>query len=301
MYTSIGIALLALILCTVLCLTIKRRSVMQVCSMTPKEKEEQLDALLEPFGYFYKARQDVISSRNDAWQRTFGYTAFFDKASPHFNMVFDALPIYFDYQNRTWLIEFWKGQYGINTGAEIGLYYADDIVSEKDRSVELFKAVDDEDMLPMQLELIRNNFTLASISKTTWWLTAFCMGIFSRPKDLCLKLSITFPNYEMLRSFLTALLNSGMEEKYVTVCGRQVSVLFGPSPSQSYSLWARFFRYLSQFTNRIFCSLFLLLTGSFTSTIDRLLYLYYLLPFVRSRILSPRKHKRCHSKHRCAK
>ena len=42
--------------------------------------------------------------------------------APRFQMVFDALPVYFDYQKKTWLIEFWKGQYGINTGAEIGIY-----------------------------------------------------------------------------------------------------------------------------------------------------------------------------------
>lgn len=296
MYTSIGIVILALLLCIILCTALKRRSIKYVCSMTSIEKQAQLDRLLAPFGYCYDSRQDIISSRNDAWQRTFGYTAFLDKAAPHFNMVFHALPIYFNYQNRTWLIEFWKGQYGINTGAEIGLYYADGIVSEKERSAELFKAVNDADMLPMQFELIRNNFTIAAISKTTWWLTAFCMGIFSQPEKLSLRLTLAFPNYEMQRSFLTALFESGIEEKYVRVSGNRVYILFVSSPQLQYSRPVRFLRSLSQFTNRILCGLFMLLTRPFTLTMDKLLYLYYLLPFIRRRVLSPRKYKRCYTK-----
>ena len=39
-------------------------------------------------------------------------------------MIIDAYPVYFDYQDKTWMIEFWRGQYGINTGAEIGVYHA---------------------------------------------------------------------------------------------------------------------------------------------------------------------------------
>lgn len=301
MYTSMGIAILALLLYILLCTALKRRAIKHVCSMTSMEKCEQLNSLLRPFGYCYDSRQDIISSINDAWQRRFGYTAFFDKAAPHFNMVFDALPIYFDYQNRTWLIEFWKGQYGINTGGEIGLYYTDELIPEDKRSAELFRAVDDSDMLPMYFELIKGNFTLVSVSKPTWWLTAFCMGLFSQPENLCLNAAITFPNYEMLRCFLTSLLDSGIPEKCVKVSGKQVHILFGSAPVPKHSLWARFFRSLSQFANRILCSLFLFLTRPFTLTMDKLLYLYYLLPFVRRRILSPRKYKRCYSKKRCSK
>ena len=62
---------------------------------------------------------------------------------PRFQMVFDALPIYFDYRGRTWLIELWKGQYGINTGAELGIYHADKILSESEYKTALFTAAED--------------------------------------------------------------------------------------------------------------------------------------------------------------
>ena len=70
-------------------------------------------------------------------------------------MVFDYLPVYFDYNDKTWMIQLWKGQYGINTGGEIGVYYADHIVSQEQLDTTLFQAVDDSDILKMSMYLIR--------------------------------------------------------------------------------------------------------------------------------------------------
>lgn len=298
MYISTGIIIFLLFLCFLLCIIYRHHAVKQVYSMTASEKYSQLNTLLSPFGYCYDHNRDIISSLNDSWQRHFGYAAFFDKAAPHFNMVFDALPIYFDYQGKTWLIEFWKGQYGINTGGEIGVYHADEIIPPGRQNAKLFKAVSDTDMLPLSFELFKNNISLLTVSKSTWWLTAFCMGQFSNPADLYLNVTITFPNYEMQRSFLTALLDAGIPEKYIKLSGRQVKVLFTSSPALVYSLRERVSRKLSQFANKIFCSLFIFLTKPFILTADRLLFLYYLLPFTRKRILSPRKYRNRYSKHR---
>ena len=183
MYFSIAFVLFALLLVFVLATGRRRWAIKKVYSMCCREKCELLNDLIAPFGYLYIECQDIISSRNDAWQRDMGYTSLFDRMAAHFHMVFDALPVYFNYRGRTWLIEFWKGQYGINTGAEIGIYYADRILSEEELSTFLFQAVEDKDMLPLSFELTRyrSDDCLASVSKKTWWLTAFCMGRFSQP------------------------------------------------------------------------------------------------------------------------
>ena len=109
MYFSIGIILFALVLALTVYTGKKRSAVKRVRSMSFSEKCELLENFLSPLGYCYDRCQDIISSRTDAWQREFGYTRLFDKAAPHFNMVFDALPVYFDYAGRTWLVELWKG------------------------------------------------------------------------------------------------------------------------------------------------------------------------------------------------
>lgn len=292
MYFSICIFIFALLILFVFGTCQKRSAVKKVCSMTSPEKCRLFSSIIEPFGYCYDENQDIISSRNDAWQRNVGYTALFDHAAPHFNMVFDYLPVYFPYRNRTWLIEFWKGQYGINTGAEAGLYYADRILTKEELKTAHFQTVTDEDMLPLSLCLMNEDTSLASLSKRTWWLTAFCMGRFSSPSSLYLNISLRFPDVEMMHSFLNALYQTGLSKQFVRVCCDKVYIQYGGVQLRDLNLLNRLTRRWAQFTNRIFCRLYLFITRYFSLTIDRLLYLYYLLPFAFRRILTPRRYGR---------
>ncbi len=303
MYVSIGIVIIALLIISLFAFWQKRKAIEKVCSMTSIEKCKLLNSLIEPFGYCYDECQDIISSRNDAWQRDVGYTAFFDRAASHFNMVFDYLPVYFHYQNRTWLIELWKGQYGINTGSEVGIYYADRLLSEEELSTALFHAVDDRDMLPVSMELFRGRNLLASLSKKTWWLTIFCMGMFSQPPQLNLEVSIHFQDCDMRCSFLNALLQTGFPKDSVRACGNTVSIQYCGKPNRKYGFWQRISRKWAQFTNRIFCRIYLCITKCFSLTADKLLYLYYLLPFAFRKMLRVRRfgrHKsKCKNKRHC--
>lgn len=293
MYFSIGIVIFALLLIFIFSACRKRQAVKKVCSMPCQEKVSLLNGLIEPFGYCYEEKQDLISSRNDAWQRKMGYTSVFDYAASRFNMVFDFLPIYFPYQDKTWLIEFWKGQYGINTGAEVGVYHADKILSYEELSTALFQAADDQDMLPVSFQLIKDGNQLARVSKKTWWLTAFLMGLFSRPSQLHLSVSIQFPDQAMRCSFLKALYQTEISENLVKVCGNMVTVQYCGKRERHYGFFTRLARGWSQFTNRIFCRIYLYITRYFTSTLDKLLYLYFLLPFAFRRMLKPRRYCKC--------
>ena len=79
--------------------------------MSKTNKIRKINELAEPFGFYYIEREDIFSSRKDAWQRKMGYDISYDYAAPMSNMVIDSLPVYFDYDDKTWLIELWKGQY----------------------------------------------------------------------------------------------------------------------------------------------------------------------------------------------
>ncbi|GFI46816.1 hypothetical protein IMSAGC019_02136 [Lachnospiraceae bacterium] len=295
MYFSIGIVIIALLAVFLFARKRRRQAIKKVCSMTSIEKCELLNSLIEPFGYCYDKCQDIISSRNDAWQREIGYTALFDRAAAHFHMVFDHLPVYFPYQGRTWLIELWKGQYGINTGGEVGIYYAGSLLTEKELPTAHFDAVTDRDMLPVTMKLLKNGNTLANISRKTWWLTGFCMGLFSQPGQLCLEVSIHFPDCEMLRSFTQALCREGFPKQALRTCGTVAYLHYGGVQNRKYSFCQRISRKWAQFTNRLFCRVYLRITGCFCLTVDRLLYLYYLLPRAFRRMLSPRRFGR----HKC--
>lgn len=298
MYFSIIIVIFVLLLVIVSSTCRKRWAIKKVCSMSYSCKCELFNSLIKPFGYCYDGSQDIISSRNDAWQRSAGYTALFDRAAPLFNMVFNYLPVYFVHGNRTWLIELWKGQYGINTGAEVGVYYADRILTEHELPTAHFQTVEDDDMLPISFFLSKEEHLLSRVAKKTWWLTVFCMGRFSKPSQLFLNVSICFPDCDMMYSFLNALQQTGFPKESIQVCGPKVSFLFGNQINRCYNIWQRIIRSWAQFWNRFYCKLYLFVTRYFNLTIDRMLYLYYLLPFAFRRMLRPRKYRK---KHLCSK
>ena len=153
MYLLFGLFLLLCILFLLLNFWKRRRIICKICAMDSCEKACLLDEILEPFGFCYLVDQDAVTSRVDAWQREFGYCSLFDKSAVHFQMVFDCEPIYFCHDGRTWMIEFWKGQYGITAGAEIGVYRTEGILAPEQYEHALFQSVSDEDLFPMSMEL----------------------------------------------------------------------------------------------------------------------------------------------------
>ena len=201
MYVTLFILFLIAFICMIFCHFRRKKIICRVKCMDKCQKCSMLEELAAPFGYVYHCCCGFFSSTIDAWQKAAGYTWFYDYMAPRFQMVFDALPVYFDYQKKTWLIEFWKGQYGINTGAEIGIYHADRLLSEAEYQVAHFAAADEHEMLSCSLHLCETDGTYVQISEKHWWLTAFIPGVFSCPQDLRLKAAVYFPNEEMMDAF----------------------------------------------------------------------------------------------------
>ncbi len=251
----------------------QKRIICSIRRMDNRSKAQQLNTLMQPFGFFFLPAQGLISSVWDPWQREFGYMALYDRSAPYFNMIFHCEPIYFDYNDRTWLIEFWKGQYGINTGCEIGIYHADSILSEDQYDRTLFHAADDDEMLPLSMKLFTDRQLLLSVGRVHWWLTAFLPGCFSRPQNLTMHISITFPNVQMLQNFVRAAARTGYRSQDIDIDGYTVSLLFAhphiPQPRTFFAFYPRWV----QWKNRVFCLLYRFFTQPFCCTDDRILYL----------------------------
>lgn len=269
----------------------------KLCAMTCKEKLCTLDGLIMPFGYSYVPSQDVFSTIVDAPQRAFGYTSLYDRYALYFGMVFDSLPIYFDYGGRTWLIELWKGQYGINLGCEVGIYKADSLVASMNWKRTLFHSVDDSEMLPMSVRLYQGDKECAHQCRRQWWLTAFRMGCYSEPGDLSVKVCITFPDENMLNAFVNAL--SEQTDVGFNIYGTHVQIFFKCGASGRLFFWRRLVRCFVQWKNRISCRLFLWATRPFESGMDRLLCLYFCLPSCFRRIFRDKKRRKCCKKCCC--
>ncbi len=269
----------------------RKRIIHKVCCMCPVDKCQLLNELAEPFGYSYYPKQDIFSTRIDAWQRKFGYCALYDKTAAAFNMVFDCLPVYFDYRGRTWLIEFWKGQYGINTGCEIGVYYADGIVDEAQWEHTLFDCVDDEDMQKLSLTLFKKGDRLARLCERHWWLTAFIPGRFSEPSGLFMDVSLTFADDEMAKAFVKGLIKAGYDQDDIWMYNGMVSFSF-IKRTVRYNIFRKLQRRLAQSVNHFWCRVFVTVTRPFQLSGDRVIYLYFYFPFAFRRLFRMKRIKK---------
>lgn len=292
MYILFGFFIAVCILFFIINFWRRKRIICKIRCMDFCEKLCLLNNLAEPFGFSYLPVQDVITTETDAWQKNFGYRYLYDQSASRFNMVFDCEPFYFDYNGRTWLIEFWKGQYGINVGGEVGIYYSDTIVPPEEYRQTLFHGVSDDDMLFISMTMTYNGSPLFFVCRDHWWLTGFCTGIFCNPEDLEMDVSITFPCRNMLERFVESLLNAGYEQNEICICGLTVSLSFSVPHAQQPRFSHRLWTHISQFQNRIFCKLYNAVSRPFTRTMDRILYLYFFLPFSVRRLFLFRKNRR---------
>lgn len=306
MYVMFGILVFLLLLSWPVEFWRRKRDICKVKALCAEEKFQILDDLIAPFGYAYVPAQDVFTARVDAWQREFGYRAFYDEMAANLHMVFDCLPVYFDYQGRTWLIEFWKGQYGINTGCEIGVYRAERVLAAEELRYARFESVGDREIPNLSMTFSKIDMDgktskchiLAKLHARHWWLAAFRMGCFSWPDALALCATVTLLSDEMAEAFLRGLLNAGCRRTDIHRCRCKVSFSFlGTESPRKQGGLRRIRARVSQWENHLGCKLYLWLTRPFASSVDRLLYLYYHLPFAFRKWLRLKRWKRHRSGH----
>ena len=257
----------------------RKEAIDNVLQRTDEEKIKDINDALELYGFLYDKNNDIICSNMYPWQREVGYCKLYDDTAPFINMIIDSEPIYFEYDNRRWLIEIWKGQYGMNTGGEIGIYVSemDDIDIPGIFSGPFFKAVSDEELLNMSFNLKMNREDLFQRHDYHWWLTGFDVGVFSSPNNLSMEVMLSFPNSNMKNAFLNGLKRAGYKDNEIKVINNRICFNFDkPKSTQSYSRYKLITPFI-QFMNKIYCKIYNLITKDFVRTIDKIdfLRLYY--------------------------
>ncbi len=247
----------------------------QLPMLTDREKRGKLNELLAPFGFAYDGRQDIFYSRTDSWQRKFGYGRIYDEAAAPMNMIIDCEPIYFDYDEKKWMIQFWKGQYGITTGGEAGVYYLPEGILASDvlRRELIYRCVEDEDTLRIQTILWKNGRRLYYRRGYHWWLTGFVLGEYSKPKELEMDIEITLKDSVMRDAFLSGLHKAGYENGEISYLGNTVWVHFAKPHTRQPVSRVRWFSYLKQRENRRNCKLYNQVTKDYTNAYDKILAL----------------------------
>ncbi len=164
-------------------------------------------------GFAYSTRDKCFYAAGNAWQRNFGYNELYDKTSQLIAISYDTINIYFPYDGKEWMIQLWKGQYGmVLLGAEVGVYNRDENVSNSTH----FNCATDDEKLPISLALYQDGKTAPLFDRPaekSWWMTGFVPGQLgvgvmvgsSETKKLKVTTSITLKDAQMAKAFELAL------------------------------------------------------------------------------------------------
>lgn len=193
---------------------------------TPEELINSAAVFSKGFlGYKYDPEENVYFTNNDPWQRNFGFNELYDVGASFIVFYYDTMRCKFNYANKDWMIQFWKGQYGfVFIGAEIGVYN-----KPTSRKVEHYDCASDEDALKMSMTCYRKGKEIFSRKYATyWWCTGFVPGKldkFSDRSELKVQARITLKDARMLLSFCGALEENGLKlNKNYTTDGLDVFV-----------------------------------------------------------------------------
>ncbi len=158
-------------------------------------------------GYLYDPEEQCFYTADDPWQRNFGYNEIYDQSASLVAIIIETCRLKFEYDDRDWMIQLWKGNYGfVLYGAEIGIYN-----KPKDRELEHYDCATDKDMLQMEMTLYEKTEilgvetwvkTFSRPYERQWWHTGFVWGnVMTRfDTDLRMYARITMRDYAMLAS-----------------------------------------------------------------------------------------------------
>ncbi|MDR0812442.1 MAG: DUF4474 domain-containing protein [Oscillospiraceae bacterium] len=179
--------------------------------------------MLNDFGYGYDEEKNLFYTLVHAWQRKYGYCRLYDEACGPSGMIIHCEPFYFESGGEQFMLELWKGQYGMTTGCEIGLY--------RDSGKQLlsspwFESVRDDEMVLMDMTLYKNGKILFQRAQRHWWLTGFLLAEFSKLKELSLSATIQFNSEEMALAFWQSAAQTGYGEHELAINGGTVWIYF---------------------------------------------------------------------------
>ncbi len=236
------------------------------------EKGESVFEIIKDAGYLYDAKQDIFYSSMDAWQKDAGYCRLYDEAAAPMGMIIDCEPVLFEYDEKRWMIEFWKGQYDLTTGCEAGVYTTNqpDVIVPGIFTGAFYNSASDKDRLKISYVLKKNNTVLFSRKAKHWWLTGFLLGEYSDPADLTMNIKITLKNRQMRNAFINGLKSSGYSEGDIKATGNTVSFIFDkPRTQQPYTRTKESDR-LIQLKNKFLCEQYQQATKDYKSLPDQL-------------------------------
>ncbi|MFV0344610.1 MAG: DUF4474 domain-containing protein [Anaerocolumna sp.] len=243
--------------------------------LSKSEKNIALNNDLAPWGFAYYEPQDLFYSIKNGWQRNCGYCYLYDDGTVPLSMVIDCEPIYFEYAGKNWLIEFWKGQYGMATGCEIGVYNTTDPVkyNAAGTNITLYHAVEDVDQLYMSCALRKKNTIILQRGEVHWWVTAFKLAEFSNPSELIMSAEVTLKDNTMTDAFVAGMITAGYKASDLMIRGNSVAFNYDVPYAKQPASRTPVLEFIMQTNNHRNCLAYNIATKYIAdNTLDRLIF-----------------------------
>lgn len=240
---------------------------------------QSLNNFLRPYGYEYDMEQDIFYSIIDAWQREMGYTRLFDESAAPMSMIIDCEPIYFEYDNRLWMIEFLKGQYGMTSGCEVGVYYTEGPNLDTDYfKWTFYECADDDNLLDMRFTLKKDDKLMMVRDEKHWWLTGFKLGEFSNPDELTAYIGVKLKDENMRDAFVNGMEEAGYDRNDLLITNNIVQFKFDePKTPQPFSRIDELDE-ITQKKNKVLCDKYNELTAGYNNSLDKIIALQDIAP-----------------------
>ncbi len=172
-------------------------------------------------GFYYN--DDKIS-----WQQYVGFGKVYDYFAPMVAMEYDYLRVFFPYDNKEFMLEFWKGRYGEFIGCEVGIYHRNNVLG-LDRDTAMFACAKEKYWPVMDMGFYRQQqegdapedykLEFRRAVDEYWWCTGFIPGEVRelRPADeLRIEATLTFIDREMADSAAAGMREAGLTEVMTT-------------------------------------------------------------------------------------
>lgn len=191
------------------------------CEVTVTAKRPFAHVIMSINYEFSKLGDYYYSDNNNAWQRPFGFIRLYDVASQLIGYQYDFTRVVFNYGNKDWLVEFWKGQYALfQYGGEIGVYtkYA---TGFGDTLASVYNCPGREDWLDMEMTLYQQQSDGKMIRVFTrdydkyWWCDAYRIGRLRKTKpaaELQMVSRITLKDETMAGAFAEGMKSCGFSQ-----------------------------------------------------------------------------------------
>ena len=159
-----------------------------------------------------------IEADRDNWLMQHPSLLVFGSDSPPIQLVYGTVRVKFQYDDQNWLIQMWKGRYGlVMLGGEIGVLKKPAVPLSK-----YYTPVLPSEELTMSMKVYQHNFLrnetkylFTRQTETTWWYNGFMPGSFyeyNNKKEIIMVGAITFPDQEMLRAFEASFAEIGFKK-----------------------------------------------------------------------------------------